>query len=151
MSGMDELNKKLVEMGANKAQLGSKVIPMMLSIFADAENAIDAYKALEELRHGAMNAENMYREAYHTYLRKVDEADLEWNAFRKWKEQEQAKIDQAREQLLQLETAEARDRLRLARVFEATVSPQNVYQQTEFIKGMAAILSGGKADGQTSE
>lgn len=147
MTGIDALREKLTEMGANKAQLDSKVIPMMLAIFADESNAIDAYKAFEETWIEARKA--------------AQEAMTIQDRSRKWEERLEERqnaikrmlddLTRKAEKIATCETPEGRDRMRLALWFKDNAYTDNVYQRTEYNKGLAAILAGGGDDGQTTE
>lgn len=55
-------------------------------------------------------------------------------------------IDRFYQELSNLETAEARDRLKLAQLFANSVKVETKYDNTAFIVGMAALLSGAKVD-----
>lgn len=50
--------------------------------------------------------------------------------------------DEVKEMLESFDTAEARDRFRMAKQFEEMAYQENAYQRTEYTKGLALIMAG---------
>ena len=135
----DSLAKKLMAAGASKQQVNSAVVKIMLAVLADDKTAFDAVEEIARIKSDLQDE-----------LRKSSEAryranEKERRANEKQREYEKL-LSETKEYELSvnaLETAEARDRFRLAEHFKKSVPQKNVYQETEFIKGLSAILSGG--------
>jgi len=132
-----ELNRRLIELGASKNQLGSKMVAMMLTIFAETEYpAKEAYECLLEYRKEAEDLK--YEAEWRLDNKRREIVDKEIACERKLKGIEEQK--KSLEALQELETAEARDRLRLATIFDEKVVVDNEFQQTEYIRGLGMIL-----------
>ena len=135
--GLPELNKKLMAMGASSQQCTSKVIPMMLAIFHDKDNAEMLHREWQNMVKAARDKENEYALALAEC--KAQAADL--------MEKEQAlndekeDLEKMRMSLLVCKTQAARDNMRLAALFMQETQPNNEYQRTEYIKGLGAILA----------
>lgn len=60
-------------------------------------------------------------------------------------------IEDLKDKLLQPETTEAKDRLRLAKFFMESVNVDTKYDNTAFIKSLASILGTGKNEGEDDD
>jgi len=152
MTGIERLNERLIELGANKSQLNGKVIPMMLEIFAEehhGEDALDAYNCLLEIvdkERKKLDVEkflfgNTQRDVYN----KAHELDRRSEKLAEW-ENELAEQKKAIDKMLEMETAEARDKVRLLILFNQNSGDRrdmNEYQETAYIKGLGNVLGGG--------
>ena len=161
MTGTEELNFRLAAMGCGKAGLNSKVIPMMLAIFA-SEDHPDAWEILQEKiaeadeeRRLLLNERNQMdeeeREIHQKELKirqkeeilKVHEQEI--IAQKKEIEDRKKELEDSNswiaEQMAEMETAEMRDKARALKVYNASI-PKNLneYQMTEYVKGVAIIL-----------
>ena len=134
----DSLAKKLMAAGASKQQVNSAVVKIMLAVLADNENAFDAVSEIEGIKCNLLN------ELQNARNKMLAATDKQRRADEKCREYEKL-LEKTKEYELSvnaLETAEARDRFRLAEYFKKNILPKNVYQETEYIKGLSAILSG---------
>lgn len=131
MMNKEELDAKLLKMGVKKVSLDSNLYIQMLAIFGSPLSAEDAQKIIRDMRT--------------EYERKIcnlrsKESYIE-SKVREIKELEES-LCEKEEMLMEMETAEARDRVRLLMLFEKKAEVDNSYQQTEYIKGLGNILGG---------
>ena len=152
MTGRELLNQKLMDLGASKQQLNSKVIDMVLKTLSD-EESLEPVKLLEEkLRKLESELCNEKNEYYKLSSKLTERENKLWREERKLKEQQEQiesldeKIEFYESLQKKLETPEARDKMRLARFFlDNAPEARNVYQETEHIKALGSILGSGKS------
>ena len=150
MNGLECLKKELIERGFNKAQADSKVVIGVLEIVANSNGKYtDLNRLNAELETMQKAVETKQRE-YGDYSRKVEAmrkdfeeimATIETRAYGLYKETKDY-IDKYFESLKECETPEKRDAVRVANAFINSVTVKTVYDNTEFIKGLASVLSG---------
>ena len=135
--GLPELENKLMAMGASSQQCKSKVIPMMLTLFHDKDNAEMLHREWQNMVKAAQDKENEYI---------IASAECK-SATAKLLKKEQAlndekeELEKMRGSLLACKTQVARDNIKLAALFKQEAQPYNEYQRTEYIKGFGAILA----------
>lgn len=148
-TGKELLEDKLRLIGATQNQIESKIVAMMVTVFAEVDNprqmclayldAKDEYKKLakelEEERRRIKNDRFILNREISNFNYTRDQIEEELN-------RKQEEVDQARKEIFEAETPEMRDRMRLAKYFEMHTDPQNGYQETAFINGLANILAG---------
>ena len=127
----DEFDNKLIEMGVKKVQLDSNLYIQMVALFGDYLTAKDAQAIIRKMRTDLERKEIFLKEKEDNIECRIEEMKKERKA-----------LEEKEDEILQMETAEARDKIRLACYFENSISIENSYQQTEYIKGLANILSG---------
>lgn len=141
-TGNELLEKKLKEMGLTPAQIRSKVVPAMLCIFADENNALDAHKMFVAMMENLKEGLDYVR----TRSEFIEKRERELREQMRRVEKEKSDIELTWANLMECETPEMRDRFRLAEYYRTYASQANVYHTTEFNKGLALILSGNKGD-----
>ena len=137
----DSLARKLMAAGASKQQVNSAVVKIMLAVLADSENAFDAVEEFRRIKSDLQEELVKASNAKYRANEREREAD-------KKKQEYEKLLSETKEYELNIdaiETAEARDRFRLAEYFKKNVTTKNVYQETEYIKGLSGILSGVEA------
>lgn len=141
MTGMDLLKKELAARGASKVQLESKILPLVVEVIAGAPDG--TYTTIEEEKE---QAAQMIREA--RLLQ--DRTRNRWEAVEKERRENQKQFDvdaayisAFNDSLKNCETAEWRDRMRIAQLYINSISIDTKYDNTAFIIGLGAILSGG--------
>lgn len=147
MSGMDALKETMKKMGASGQLAESRAVPMVVTILANKENHLTAWKLFEEMVNNvrAQQASNTNRAQSLAFEEeRINRKRREIEKREKAIADKEAEIAHIKEEILKCETPEARDRMRLAITYDAMISTANVYQETERIKGLAAILSGSK-------
>lgn len=151
MTGLELLKKEMINRGCNKAQCDSKAVLIVLEILANdadgkyvdlagVESEINKKKSElnklmsetqlfeERKKHAKQEYELMEKNVYSKKLQKLQETDNYIKRFL--------------EALEQAETPEARDRLRIAQTYINSVNIDSKYDNTAFIIGLSALLSG---------
>lgn len=150
MTGLELLKQEMLNRGCTKAQCDSKAVLIVLDIVSKADGkylllagleSIIRSKRLEitclneqieQLKIDRQKAKKEYEEMeqlrYNRKMKKLQETD--------------DYIKQFFEALEQAETPEARDRLRVAQTFINSVDIDTKYDNTAFIVGLSALLSG---------
>lgn len=132
--------QKLMDLGLSRQQAQSKSIAAALTILANTDGAIDAYQEICQLRDSLESEEEKAKQELFEHRRALYAQQAEvW----KLKREYEMKLSQM-EEITQFETPEARDRYRLAEYYKQNTTRKNVFQETEFNKGLALILSGVK-------
>lgn len=150
MTGIEQLRKRMTELGAPASSTKSKAVEIILAIFADNQNAPSAIKLLEEVKAEYRAAEGEY-EALRNNLWKekaeIDKRLQEANGVKRDAERRLEEIEQLKLEILKLETPEARDRYRLAEHYKQAVrvtcgARLDDYESQRFITGLSRILAG---------
>ena len=150
MTGLELLKQEMINRGCTKAQCDSKAVLVVLDIvskadgkyllLAELESAIKSKRLeitclqdqIEQLKIDRQKAKKEYEEMeqlrYNRKMQKLQETD--------------DYIKKFFEALEQAETPEARDRLRVAQTFINSVDIDTKYDNTAFIVGLSALLSG---------
>lgn len=154
MSGIEELRKRMKELGASSTQCNSPTVGILLAIFADNEHAEDALKCLNDLKE---EASRVIREKGSMAMRlewKRQELEHRENELAKRVQEVaelRAQIEKVAEDILRCETPEGRDRQRLAEIYNRTVlnarPRMDSYEMQRYITGLSRILAGSDADG----
>lgn len=155
MTGLECLKQEMVERGCTKAQLDSKVVPIILDIISGSGTKYTDYSNLQihvdDLHAQVLHLENriknlrMEKEEAEHYLNKVKERASDYICS-EWREMQEY-IDKFYAALNECETAEMRDNMRCAQTFVNSVDVDTKYDNTAFIVGLAAILSNGGING----
>lgn len=164
MTGREALEKRMLQLGATKLQVGAKVIDLVLLALADGDNRAvveEIEKAQRELKLRKASYEERERRLdsmEQNFLEDLPEKKRKLNAELQevsWRleratnalKQANAEIDdmeKKREGMFKdFETAEARDRFRLLQTYNENVpdvEDMNGYERTAYIKGAAQIL-----------
>jgi len=145
MTGLECLHNELLKRGCNKMQLQSKVIPIILDIVA---NSGTKYQQIDGLQDEIKKLEKQRDDIRRQIA--VEKANLEFmrgdiNRIRKqeWFDAPEY-VQEFYKALEDCETDSGRDALRCAQMFVNSVSVDTKYDNTAFIIGLSAILSGGR-------
>lgn len=130
--------QKLLDMGLTKAQAQSKSIATALAVFANTDEALDAYQELLDLTKKVEEERRILVDERNMYSRARFHMENKENEYKCMVEE----LEDINEKLSQFETPEARDRYRLAEYYKRNTTRKNVYQETEFNKGLGLILAG---------
>lgn len=145
MTGLECLYTELSKRGCSKQQLQSKVIPIILDIVANSGTQYtQVYGLKEEIKTLIKKRDELEQQ-----IRKMKvnlefaKGDIENLRRAEWLEAPEY-IQGFYKAIEACETDSGRDALRCAQMFVNSVSVDTKYDNTAFIIGMAAILSGGK-------
>ena len=146
MSGYELLISKMKELGATKAQTESKIVEMVVSIMAENFETADSRIGLlrdieEEYKRKAEECEAAKEE----YRQKIMEESRKAHNLLKVRDIFDDVMSDIRDmynELTEAETPSARDRIRTAKIYESKVTVKTCYDNTAYIKGLSAILSG---------
>lgn len=147
MTGLECLREEMKKRGMNKAQCDSKVAAVVLDILANTGNVYsDTWKAEQELAEVRAEYTKVWNELQalkyaHEYSVQQHNA-WEREALKK-KEELIGYIEAFHNSLADCETEEGADKLRAAQMFVNSVEVKTAYDNTAFIIGLSAILSGG--------
>lgn len=162
MNGIsDVLADKLMELGISKLSLGSNIIPAMLTIFADVDNAPNAFseiKAIKNYHKEAVAAANRREREYSEAIRvirskerKIDELSEEMRSKIKALDDARQSIDMEKEDFYKIKTESSREKVRLAEWYKRNVKIDSCYDNTKFIEGLGRILSGAYSEDESRE
>jgi hypothetical protein len=152
MTGREILNQKLKAKGLTDVQIKSKAVETTIAVLAEETDGTNysalIQDAIQEYRVARNNADAEARR----YSAKTEALSNNERA-NSAREQDLIKsangiknllidLEKVYDEILELETAEQRDRTRTARLFMDNVNVNTVYDNTAYIKGLSAILSG---------
>lgn len=144
MNGMELLRKELINRGCTASQVNSKVLPIVLDIVSNSNGEyMDAAKMLAEIRADVYREKSYLQDLKAHTKRLQDTANAECHRIKEqWTECDEY-IKAFNKSLEECETAEGRDRLRLAQMYTNSVNIETKYDQTAYIIGLASVISGG--------
>ena len=127
--------------GLTRVQIESKTVAVVLDILSKSGDKYQKmWETEQELTKRASAAQQTIR-----YLDdKEYDLDRKENELREVFETERKYIDDFNKSLEECETQEGRDRMRIAQMFVNSVDIDTKYDNTAFIIGLSAILSGGQ-------
>ena len=153
MLDLERIKKDLIEKkGCQKVQANSKVIPIILDLLKDSGNQ---YETLDDIDRQITSRTETLRYLQRKYdslihrkealSKEIDEistiinnvADVRYKQIKEY-------IDSFYKSLEECETPEGRDLIKAAQVYVNTIQVKTGADNTAFILGLAAILSGGK-------
>lgn len=152
MTGREILNQKLKAKGLTDVQIKSKAVETTIAVLAEETDGTNysalIQDAIQEYRVAKNNADAEAR-YYSAKAEALSDNERANSARRKDLEKSANDIknllidlEKVYDEILELETAEQRDRTRTARLFMDNVNVNTVYDNTAYIKGLSAILSG---------
>lgn len=155
MTGLDCLREEMIKRGCTKQQVNSRVVPIILDILAETGTLYTDVDDLEQKRTEQQRNLERRELAIATewsrciqtakdtaaYMEMVDERISEFKEY----------IEKFNHSLENCETAEGSDKLRLAQMFRNSVSINTVYDNTEYIRGLWAILAGSETAAAVQE
>lgn len=141
MNGLDCLREEMASRGLTRVQIESKTVAVVLDILSKSGDKYQKmWETEQELTKRASAAQQTIR-----YLDdKEYDLDRKENELREVFETERKYIDDFNKSLEECETQEGRDRMRIAQMFVNSVDIDTKYDNTAFIIGLSAILSGGQ-------
>jgi len=160
MTGLECLRREMKKRGASEAMCKSKTAAMVLDILAETQDGIYAETQEAEEKEASLLKRVRYAEENYSSVeyrlraaeaqlsvinRKITEGKSQLTKA-KQKELEDAReyIEKFNKSLEQCELPKARDQMRTAQLFMDAAEVNTKYDNTAFIIGLAAILSGGK-------
>lgn len=136
---LEELERKLLERGANKSQVKSKTLYLTLDILTKSgiefTKIFNVQKELDDIiarRDRELYQMRLQREELIEERKKIDLMMKDLLRY----------IDSFNKALTECETAEGRDKMRIAQTFVNSVDINTPYDNTAFIKALGAILTG---------
>ena len=147
MTGRENLIEELRSRGATKAQLNSKLIPLMLEILSESDGEyLRIYELEQEIASKERNLQALQANiqiAKHKLedFRKLTQAEIEKLKLARNDFEEDMKT--FTQSLAECETAEGRDTIRTAQLYIESVDISTAYDNTAYIIGLASILSNG--------
>lgn len=146
MSGYELLISKMKELGATKAQTESKIVEMVVSIMAgNFESADSRMELLRDIEEEYKRKAEECEAAKEEYFQKTMEESRKVHDLLRIRDIYDDVMSDIREmynELTEAETPSARDRIRTAKIYESKVTVKTCYDNTAYIKGLSAILSG---------
>lgn len=139
MTDFEEFIQRMRDAGANETQVNSKTALIAYSVLGEMSE--DANR-LWDLRGDITEAEKdlaYYTNAAEEHIKKIDKERKE---LVEWERKINAYIDHFNQCLEAMETDAGRDRLKAAQIFINTVNVDTKYDNTAFIVGLSALLSG---------
>lgn len=125
----EEVKEELIKRGLPKSSVESKYIPHVLDIALGTDFFVKSADLDEELRRQEERIRNMDKQAGNKYKQMLEDREY---------------ITEFYKALFDCDTDEGKDIMRTAQVFINSVNVNTKYDNTAFIIGLAAILSGGK-------
>ena len=150
MTGLECLREEMKRRGCCKAQIESKTAAIVLDILANGGGIYeDLHEAEEKLSLVRAKIDDSAREL----ARVREQLKLNWwelsaaiESAKRKNDADRQEIEELERRICELETAEARDALRKAQVFQKACYVNTKYDNTAFINGLAAILAGKKPE-----
>lgn len=144
---LEEFKEKLLKRGANSGHLNSKVVPIALEVLAEECSPEDAMRCLQEIRDHDIGKFGKEKFALQGERNKIEYEKSVLEEEKKALEQMKKELNES----LAMETAEMRDKSRAAIMYEKMTNPEgmNMYQYTEYIKGLGKIL--GERQNETTD
>lgn len=142
MGELERVRNEMIKRGCSKSMTESKSVAVVLDIINETgsqfKDFVDEEKELEE-------AERRLNREQFNFQIKMSDAKYELDKRGKVLDARERELNEfaneLAEKLEQLETKEARDRVRLAHFYMKYAKPTNGYEKTAFIKGLSYILS----------
>lgn len=139
MTILEEIRAEMRKRGATKQQAEAQWIPMVLEILTENTRYKDAEQLEEDIKWLETNKRQMESMKRHNEERWAEEK----NELMRIKEETEHYIQMFLDGLSDCETEEGADRLRAAQIFVNSVNIDTKYDNTAYIIGLSAILSGG--------
>lgn len=141
MTGLDYLRDELAKRGLSKAQIESKSVAVVLDVVA---NTGERYTNLQGEEAHASNRLHELECTLEVKERQLRSLEIKLNESRREMQEHKDYINEFNKSLLECETQEGRDAMRIAQMFINSVDVDTKYDNTAYIIGLASILSGGR-------
>lgn len=142
MTGHELLREELKKRGFTANQIDSKVVGGVLDVVAQNPNT--TFADIQEAEQELVKLRSEFERKKGIYERELERIRIEKQSIIKSVMEKEQYINDWLEKLSECETAEGRDRMRIAQMFVNSVNVDSKYDNTAFITGLAAILTGGK-------
>lgn len=146
MTGMERLKEEMINRGCTKSQAESKAVAVVVDILAQTgTHYLQEYQEsreivdLKEAAGQELSKARSIRRQAEFELQQAKQAKFDIETHRQSLEEY---VQDFTESLKQCESAEGRDRMKAAQMFCESVTIRTAYDNTEYIKGLAAILAG---------
>lgn len=144
MNGIECFKEEMRKRGMTNQQIESKAVMVALDILSNGNGKIsESLELLQDIKRKiacyklkseqAMKCADSYRKMADRQTKIIEE---------KWTEYDEY-IKAFNKSLEECETAEGRDRLRLAQMYVNSVNIETKYDNTAYIIGLASVISGG--------
>lgn len=147
MTGLDLLREELIKRGATRQQTESKLVAMTLDVIANTgtENADVWRKEVDETEHlrKTMQEKRWLEKEIVSLQMTLGSLERKKALLLEKFNEVYAYVESFNESLNKCDTPEGRDRMRIAQMYVNTVNIDSKYDNTAFIIGLAAILTGG--------
>ena len=143
MTGLECLQQELIKRGLNAAQAQSKVVPAVLDIVSQSTMYTDIAALQKDIKELAKTRAALEKEVA-DYRAHIKRSERELEELATEKDRMARYIETFNKSLSDCSSEEGRDRLRAAQFFANNTRIETCYDNTAFIRGLAAILSGGK-------
>lgn len=146
MTGLEMLKEELRMRGCTKAQVESKVVAEVLTILsgvdftgewtasADIEQQRNELRALMEEKRDVLDGLRRTQSCFENEMRDLKDT----------RERIIEELEKLQAEIMKCETPEGRDRTRAAQAFKNSVNVNSKYDNTAYIIGLAAIMTGGE-------
>lgn len=141
MTGLDYLRDELAKRGLSKTQIESKSVAAVLDVVA---NTGERYTNLQGEEVHASNRLYALERTLEVKERQVRRLEFKLSELGREMQEYKDYINEFNKSLLECETQEGRDAMRIAQMFVNSVDVDTKYDNTAYIIGLASILSGGK-------
>lgn len=141
MTGLDYLRDELAKRGLSKTQIESKTAAVVLDVIA---NTGERYTNLQGEEAHASNRLYALERILEVKERELSRLEFKLNELRREMREYKDYINEFNKSLLECETQEGRDAMKIAQMFVNSVDVDTKYDNTAYIIGLASILSGGK-------
>lgn len=139
MTILEEIRAEMRKRGATKQQTEAQWLPMVLEILTENTRYKDAAQLEEDIKWLETNKQHMASMKRHAEEQLAESE----NELMRMKEETEHYIQMFLDGLADCETEEGADRLRAAQIFVNSVNIDTKYDNTAYIIGLSAILSGG--------
>lgn len=143
MTGLDLLKQEMLKRGATKAQVESKILPMVLDIVSQDDKYARLDEVEKEIERKQMQFDQMDAKRFHDMAvaeRIIEDAKEQWKEINGY-------ISEFNEALKNCETPEGRDAMRRAQTYKNSVIIKNGYDRTAYNILLGNILSAGDMGG----
>lgn len=151
MTGREKIRAEMINRGCSKGLADSKSVDIALDIISESDEGVyvnirEAEETLKRLRREIKNLEADKERLVKNYLEHKEVLTNRLEKLKAKRLEDEAYLKEFSEKLLTCETAEARDTLRMLQTFRNSIEIKSMLDNTAYIIGMAAIITGKKFD-----
>ncbi len=140
MTTLEYVKRKLMDRGLTRQQCEAKLVPVVLDIIMECGDNVQEFQTkekLERLKEDCVEAQKYLEKLRNLYREEIQKQQ-------EWRDDIESYVNNLLSQIEKCETAEGRDRMKLAQMFVNSVNVDTKYDNTAFIIGLAGILSKGE-------